>query len=345
MHNKFAIFDFRDTSSFTDDWVWTGSWNATDPGDNDDAQNSIEIQDKALANAYTMEFNEMWGSSTDTPNASQSRFGAHKSDITPHKFNINGTPVELYFSPSDQTTLHIYQTLALAKHSIDICMLTFTRSDLAQELVAKKTAGEKVRVVMDNNTDSGNQFSFLQTNGVDVLLKGAALGSGLLHHKYAVIDAEYANADQIVLTGSHNWSTSAETSNNENEIIVHSNRIANLYLQEFKARYIEAGGSDDIVLSVKQIGSSVPSTFDLSQNYPNPFNPTTVINYQLSACGPVTLKIYDVLGREVLTLVNQKQNAGYYKVTFDASRFASGLYFYSLSAGEKLFVKKMMVIK
>lgn len=59
MHNKFAIFDFRDTSSFTDDWVWTGSWNATDPGDNDDAQNSIEMQDKALANAYTMEFNEM----------------------------------------------------------------------------------------------------------------------------------------------------------------------------------------------------------------------------------------------------------------------------------------------
>lgn len=345
MHNKFAIFDFRDTSSFADDWVWTGSWNATDPGDNDDAQNSIEIQDKALANAYTMEFNEMWGSSTDTPDASQSRFGARKIDNTPHKFNIEGTPVELYFSPSDQTTLHIYETLSTATSSINICMLTFTRADLAGELVLKKAAGDKVRVVMDNNTDSGNQFSFFQTNGIDVHLKGSALGSGLLHHKYAVIDGENPKADEIVITGSHNWSTSAETANNENTLIIHSPHIANLYLQEFKARYLEAGGTDNIVLSVKQIGSDIPKSFGLSQNYPNPFNPTTVIGYQLPAGSHVTVKIYDVLGREVATLVNQEQNAGYYNVTFDAGRFSSGVYFYMLNAGGKMFTKKMLMIK
>ncbi len=349
MHNKFAIFDFRDTSSFTDDWVWTGSWNATDPGDNDDAQNSIEIQDKALANAYTMEFNEMWGSSTDTPNSSNSRFGADKTDITPHKFNINGTPVELYFSPSDQTTLHIYETLSLATSSINVCMLTFTRTDLAQELVSKKMAGDKVRVVMDNNTDSGNQFSFLQNNGIDVHLKGAALGSGLLHHKYAVIDAEGSAPDKIVITGSHNWSTSAETVNNENTLIIHSPRIANLYLQEFKARYLEAGGTDNIVLGVKQIGSDIPKSFGLNQNYPNPFNPTTVISYQLPVVSSVTLKIYDVLGREAAKLVSQKENAGYYNVTFDASRFASGVYFCRLIAdgnGEKFVsVRKLVLLK
>jgi phosphatidylserine/phosphatidylglycerophosphate/cardiolipin synthase-like enzyme len=345
MHNKFAIFDFRDTSSFTDDWVWTGSWNATDPGDNDDAQNSIEIQDKALANAYTMEFNEMWGSSTDTPAASQSRFGARKTDNTPHKFNIEGTPVELYFSPSDQTTLHIFETLSTATSSINVCMLTFTRADLAGELVLKKAAGDKVRVVMDNNTDSGNQFSFLQTNGIDVHLKGSALGSGLLHHKYAVIDGENSKADEIVITGSHNWSTSAETANNENTLIIHSSRIANLYLQEFEARYLEAGGSDTVVVGVKQIGSDIPESFGLSQNYPDPFNPTTVISYQLPAGSHVTLKIYDVLGREVATLVNQEQNAGYYNVTFDAVKFSSGVYFYMLDAGGKMFTKKMLMIK
>ncbi len=351
MHNKFAIFDFRDTSSFTDDWVWTGSWNATDPGDNDDAQNSIEIQDKALANAYTMEFNEMWGSSTDTPDSTRSRFGADKTDITPHKFNINGTPVELYFSPSDQTTLHIYQTLATATSSINICMFTFTRSDLAQELVSKNAAGDKVRVVMDNNTDSGNQFSFLQTNGIDVHLKGSALGTGLLHHKYAVIDADNSRADEIVITGSHNWSTSAETVNDENTLIIHSARIANLYLQEFKARYIEAGGSDTItILGVKQIGNNVPKSFGLSQNYPNPFNPSTVIDYQLSIASHVTLKIYDVLGREVKMLVNDKQNAGYYRVTLDASKLASGVYFCRIMAdgnnGERFIsVKKLLLMK
>ncbi len=344
MHNKFAVFDFRDTTSFTDDWVWSGSWNATDPGTNNDAQNALEIQDKALANAYTMEFNEMWGSSTDTPNASQSRFGSRKTDNTPHKFNVNGIPMELYFSPSDQTTLHIYKALSEAKSSINICMLTFTRSDLAQVLVAAKSAGEKVRVILDNNTDSGNQFSFLQSGNVDVHLKGSAL-TGLLHHKYALIDAEDPHADETVITGSHNWSNSAETSNSENTLIIHDPRVANLYLQEFKARYIEAGGSDAIVLEVKRQGEAIPTTFSLSQNYPNPFNPSTSIRYQLPSDNFVTLRIYDVLGREVATLVSGRQRAGYYEVTFNASRFATGTYFYVLKSGEHTGVMKMMLVK
>jgi phosphatidylserine/phosphatidylglycerophosphate/cardiolipin synthase-like enzyme len=349
MHNKFGVFDFRDASSFTDDWVWMGSWNATDPGNNNDAQNAIEIQDKALASAYTMEFNEMWGSSTDAPNAAQSLFGSDKKDITPHKFNINGTPVELYFSPSDQTTLHIYETLASATNSINICMLTFTRSDLAQELVTKKAAGDKVRVLIDNNTDNGNQYSFLQTSGIDVHLKGSDV-SGFLHHKYAVIDAENPKANGIVITGSHNWSKAAESDNDENTLIIHSNRIANLYLQEFKARYVGAGGSDNIVLGVKRVGDDVPKSFGLNQNYPNPFNPSTVISYQLSVISHVTMKVYDVLGREVTTLVDQRQSAGYYNVTFDASRFTSGVYFCRLIAdgnGSEKFVsvKKLVLMK
>ncbi|OYV90874.1 MAG: hypothetical protein B7Z73_05830 [Planctomycetia bacterium 21-64-5] len=264
MHNKFAVFDFRDTGSFTDDWVWSGSWNATDPGNNSDAQNALEIQDKALANAYTMEFNEMWGSSTDTPNASQSRFGIRKTDNTPHRFNIGGNLIESYFSPSDQTTLHIYKTLKAATSSINICMLTFTRSDLAQALITAKAAGDKVRVVLDNNTDSGNQFSALQAGNVDIHLKGSSL-TGLLHHKYALIDAENSKADETVITGSHNWSNAAETSNNENTLIIHDARVANLYLQEFKARYIEAGGSDAIVLGVKRTGDGIPTAFGLGQ--------------------------------------------------------------------------------
>lgn len=345
MHNKFAVLDFRDTSSFTDDWVWTGSWNATDPGNNSDAQNSIEIQDKALANAYTMDFDEMWGSSTDTPNSALSRFGIRKTDNTPHSFNVNGTPVELYFSPSDQTTLHIYETLGKATSSINVCMLTFTRDDLAQVLVAKKAAGEKVRVVMDNDTDTGNQFSFLLDSGVDVHLKGSALGTGLLHHKYALIDAENPNADDIVITGSHNWSTAAETANDENTLMIHSKRIANLYLQEFKARYIEAGGTDTITTAVRRAATELPTIIGLSQNYPNPFNPTTVISYQLSADSYVKLKIYDILGREIATLVSGEQRAGYYNATFNAVNLASGTYFYMLSADRKMFVKKMLLIK
>jgi phosphatidylserine/phosphatidylglycerophosphate/cardiolipin synthase-like enzyme len=344
MHNKFVVFDYRDTTSASDDWVWTGSWNPTDPGNSDDAQNSLEIQDQALAHAYTMEFNEMWGSDTDTPNASVSRFGARKLDNTPHKFNIKGTTIELYFSPSDQTTLHIYQTLAAATNSINVNMYTFTRSDLAQELVTKKTAGKKVRVVTDNNTDNGNQYSFLQTNGIDIHLKGNDV-TGLLHHKYALVDAEAPNADEIVITGTHNWSNSAETQNNENTLIIHSKRIANLYLQEFKARYIAAGGSDNIVLDVKQISPEIPLSTALEQNYPNPFNPTTHLRFTIAQLAIVRLQIYDVLGREVTTLVNEQKLPGTYDVGFDGSKLASGVYYYRLTAGNFVQTKKLLLLK
>ncbi len=91
--------------------------------------------------------------------------------------------------------------------------------------------------------------------------------------------------------------------------------------------------------------SKVPDRFVLNQNYPNPFNPTTVISYQLSAASHVTLNVYDVLGREVETLVNQKQNPGNYSVTFDGSRLSSGVYFYRVQAGAFTDVKKLMLVK
>jgi photosystem II stability/assembly factor-like uncharacterized protein len=99
------------------------------------------------------------------------------------------------------------------------------------------------------------------------------------------------------------------------------------------------------VTSVLTHTSQVPEEFSLSQNYPNPFNPTTVISYKLSALSDVTLKVYDVLGRKVATLVNERQNAGSYSVTFDGSRLASGVYFYRLTAGSLISVKKLMLLK
>jgi len=88
-----------------------------------------------------------------------------------------------------------------------------------------------------------------------------------------------------------------------------------------------------------------PENFELKQNYPNPFNPSTVISWQLSVGNIVTLKVYDVLGREVATLVNQFQTAGDHSVTFNADGFASGLYFYKLDAGSFRSIKKMVLLK
>jgi hypothetical protein len=89
----------------------------------------------------------------------------------------------------------------------------------------------------------------------------------------------------------------------------------------------------------------IPNEFSLSQNYPNPFNPTTNINFSISKPSMVKLFIYDVLGRKVATLINNQMNTGSYIYNFDASRFASGVYFYSLEAGDFKVTKKMMLLK
>ncbi|MEW6061014.1 MAG: cohesin domain-containing protein [Bacteroidota bacterium] len=103
-------------------------------------------------------------------------------------------------------------------------------------------------------------------------------------------------------------------------------------------------GSGETSLHVRN-GSEVPRIFALHQNYPNPFNPSTVISYQLPANSYVTLKVYDAIGREVATLVNEVKEAGYYSVTFDASKLSSGIYFTRLQSGEKIQMKKMLLLK
>jgi hypothetical protein len=88
-----------------------------------------------------------------------------------------------------------------------------------------------------------------------------------------------------------------------------------------------------------------PSVFSLSQNYPNPFNPTTIIKYAMSSKQYASLKVYDVLGNEVATLVNEEKETGIYEVEFDATGITSGIYFYKLQAGNFVETKKMLVIK
>ncbi|MDI6803819.1 MAG: T9SS type A sorting domain-containing protein, partial [Bacteroidota bacterium] len=90
---------------------------------------------------------------------------------------------------------------------------------------------------------------------------------------------------------------------------------------------------------------NMPVEYGLSQNHPNPFNPTTIINYQLPIDSWVTLKVYDVLGREVATLVDEFKDGGYYEATWDATNIPSGVYFYRLQAGTYSDTKKLLLIK
>ncbi len=100
-----------------------------------------------------------------------------------------------------------------------------------------------------------------------------------------------------------------------------------------------------IITDVKKNDNSIVTDYKLFQNYPNPFNPSTSISYQLSAISKVTLKVFDVLGREVTTLVNKEQPSGNYNVHFNASHLSSGIYFYTLRAGKFVQTKKLVLLR
>ena len=92
-------------------------------------------------------------------------------------------------------------------------------------------------------------------------------------------------------------------------------------------------------------GISGKASFTLFQNYPNPFNPTTTINYSIPKAGLVTLKVYNVLGKEVATLVNKVESSGNHHILFNANKLASGVYFYRLRAGNTVMTKKLLLMK
>jgi phosphatidylserine/phosphatidylglycerophosphate/cardiolipin synthase-like enzyme len=341
MHNKFFIFDGRDTTSATDDWVLSGSWNVTDIGTYLDAQNAVFIQDQSLARIYTLEFEEMFGSSGETANPGLARFGPTKQDNTPHYTIIHGTRVEVYFSPSDQTTSRIVQALSTANSNIFFGVLAFTRDDIREQLIASKNAGVVVRGMIDQQP---SELGTLQSAGIDAMQAGHSVVTGLFHHKYGIVDPFSDASDPLVITGSHNWSTAAEVDNDENTLIIHSGIIARQYVQEFSKRYKESGGSGTIT-SVGEQKSNMPARYELSQNYPNPFNPITNISYQVPSAGHINLKVYDILGREAAILVDEIKPAGTYSVRWEASHFSSGMYFYRLQAGHFVDTKKLLLIK
>ena len=119
-------------------------------------------------------------------------------------------------------------------------------------------------------------------------------------------------------------------------------------------QYIFAGTSassiwrrplSQVVTDVNEDVDFQPSEYSLEQNYPNPFNPSTRIKYQVSSISQVTIKLYDVLGNEVATLVNEEKPAGSYEVNFNASQLSSGIYFYKLQAGSFSETKKMILLR
>ncbi|MFH1195795.1 MAG: GEVED domain-containing protein [bacterium] len=118
------------------------------------------------------------------------------------------------------------------------------------------------------------------------------------------------------------------------------------YELQYRLKQIDIDGSFSYSDIVEVTLNEQPSTFELFQNYPNPFNPTTVISYQLPVVSKVQIKVYDILGNEVETLVNETKEPGIYQVEFDGSNLSSGIYFYKLQTGNGLnIIKKLVLMK
>ncbi len=240
MHNKFAVFDAE--------WVWTGSYNATENGTFGNANNALLFRSEATAEAYTAEFQEMWGSTTATPNPEASRFHTGKEDNHLHTFELDGYTLELYMSPSDGTKESILSAIATADYSISFCIFSFTDDDIsdAMEAQLEDVPGLTIQGVFDE-TQAGSQYSEIHKmldwgNQVEVLVDAITDSAGaekFLHHKYLLIDAGYEDSDPLVITGSCNWSTNGFSYNDENTIISYHPDIVDLYLSEFEKRFAE----------------------------------------------------------------------------------------------------------
>lgn len=341
MHNKFFVFDARDTIP-TNDWVWTGSWNVTQL-ESGWKNNVIEINDPTIASAYTIEFEEMWGSSSDIPNSSNAKFGYFKSNNTPHTFTIGSRPVQLYFSPTDGTTSKIINEVNRSNYNIYFAILSFTRFDIQSSISQRFNAGvTDVKGLINNINDTGTQFNNLKSYA-DVFQSVAPT----LHHKYGVFDASYPESNPTTVTGSHNWSNAAENDNDENTLVIEDLLIANQFMQEFKKRYNESGGTGTFIIPVTNVEDYGISEFNyqLFQNYPNPFNPITTIRFEIPKMQHINLAVYDILGREVKVLYNDIATPGVMAIDFDGKDFASGIYLYQLKTTDFTITKKMILLK
>ncbi len=353
MHSKYVIVDAQAADKNLAK-VWTGSWNCSASGISD-AQNVIVLQDWGLAQAYTMDFNQMWGSSTLTPNATESRMGGRKTEVIPHEFQVGGIRIQAYMSPSDQTEGHLIQNLQQSQHAALFCILDFTSDPLSHAMKVHRDSipDYAVRGLFEPSQVSGPS-EWCKFDGqpscadywsprADVFQDGSTAFS-LLHHKYMLLDEGYPNA--TVMTGSHNYSNAANTTNDENTVIVHDPAIANLYAQEFWARYLESGGQ-----ALGVTGGGRGATIQLAQSEPNPSAGAARIRYSLPADDArVTLVVYDLSGRRVRTLVDGPLAAGPHETRWDGTAddggpARAGVYFYRLVVGRDSAVRKLAFMR
>jgi hypothetical protein len=152
--------------------------------------------------------------------------------------------------------------------------------------------------------------------------------TGSLHHKYIIFDVNDNGGSPGLLTGSANWSNSAQYSNDENVIIIEDFRLANLYFQEFARRYHVAGGSADLSVDVSEAGLAASARV---RAFPNPARPEITIELEPVQAGPVQIALYDIAGRRLELRTIDAERAGAYSLDWSFGGRPAGIYFLRFS--------------
>jgi phosphatidylserine/phosphatidylglycerophosphate/cardiolipin synthase-like enzyme len=218
MHNKFVVID--------QSAVWTGSMNFTENDAYRNNNNYLAVSSPQLAENYTREFDEMFV---------RYEFGLASAADTPHPLvTVNGTRIENYFAPEDGAAAHILAVLKSAKTSIYFMAFSFTRADFADALIERARAGVTVQGVIEKRqiqAGGDGAWKALTQAGLDVRQDGNRYN---LHSKVFLID------QAIVVTGSYNFTQSAETKNDENVLIIHDADMARAYWAEWQKVWLTA---------------------------------------------------------------------------------------------------------
>ncbi len=211
MHDKFIVVDGA--------IVWTGSTNVTENCLFRNNNNALRIESEPLAVDYAREFEEMFTSHL---------FGGGAPRATPYpQVDVKGTSVECYFAPEDDVQEEILDELQPAQRAIDFMAFSFTSKPIAETMAQRIPAGVRVRGVFERR-NAGSTYSkdeYLSSQGAQIYLDD---NPHTMHHKVIIVDAS------TVITGSYNFSQSAEERNDENVLIIHSPDIAKAYEQEFE---------------------------------------------------------------------------------------------------------------
>ncbi len=321
MHHKFMVVDVDNADNCV---VWTGSTNFTDENIGRDFNNAVAIQDQAVAKAYHIEFEEMWGSDGDQPGFFATRFATMKEDNTPHQFSVDGKIMEVYFSPSDNSSTAIEKSVRTADNQLMLALLTFTYNSLGTAVVDEHFEGTEVRVLLENGTDQGSEYDYIQSRGIDIFIEDSGKQ---LHHKYGIVDPN--SSDPQVITGSHNWTNSAESRNDENVVIIHDADIANIFQQEFEKRWAEIVTSLPYTLNFEGI------KIDLG---PIPTSDILLVEISAQMEYSLTLECYDAMGKKMYSSINTNQAVE----SIPVQGWSAGTYYLIINDGKRSTYRKFV---